>query len=79
MNEQSSLPPVEEIPVLEDLGKQAKYSIAATDTGNIYLFYEHEFLESINWVEFDVETSQMCLVSVNGRLQDLGVGGIIHK
>ena len=73
MNEQSSLPPVEEKPVLENLGTQAKYSLAAAGNGNIYLFHEHEFPEAVNWVEFDVEASIICLVTINGRLQDLGI------
>ena len=67
------VPPVEEKPILCDLDQEQKCSIVAIDNGNVYLFHEYELPETIHWVDFDATNNQVCLVSVTGRLQKLGV------
>tara|TARA_B100001989_G_C24535243_1_gene463938 strand:+ start:717 stop:1055 length:339 start_codon:yes stop_codon:yes gene_type:complete len=73
MPDSDALPPVEEKPVLDNLGKISKMTLAVSETGQVYIFHEKPFPEPINWVEFDPEIAQMHLVSQNGRLQDLGI------
>ena len=71
--EQQAMLSVEELPVLTNLCAQAKFSLTVMSNGHIYLFHENKFREPLNWVEYDAEMNRMFLVTIKGRLQELGI------
>lgn len=67
------LPPIDECPVLADAVREMKVDFAVNNSGEIYVFHEKPFKETINWIEYYESEQRICFVTDEGRIQGLGM------
>ena len=67
------LPPVDEMPVLNDAVKNMRLDLAICDRGEVYVFHEESLPERVNWVEYDRSKLKLYFISEKGRIQGLGM------
>lgn len=67
------MPPVDELPVLQDAVKSMNLDLAVSDTGEVYVFHEKAMPEPVNWVEYDREVLKLYFISNKGRIQGVGM------
>tara|TARA_B100001989_G_scaffold252100_1_gene233109 strand:+ start:633 stop:965 length:333 start_codon:yes stop_codon:yes gene_type:complete len=70
----STLPPVDELPVLDDLKSDTLFTLAVNAKGNILIFYNKPLQENPDYVECDVHAGSITLAYDTGRIQNLGIG-----
>tara|TARA_B100001989_G_C24549345_1_gene473205 strand:- start:694 stop:1032 length:339 start_codon:yes stop_codon:yes gene_type:complete len=73
MSEEEPLPPVDEMPVLQDAVKAMKLDLAVSDTGEVYIFHQSPMPERVNWVQYDRELLKLYFISEKGRIQGVGM------
>lgn len=71
------LPPVDELPVLPQLGKSMNVDLAVNADGRVYLFYDGKIAEDTEYALYSIDDSSLTLISNTGRVQDIGM--IVHK
>jgi hypothetical protein len=72
-----ALPSVEEMPVLPGLRKLMDVDLAVNADGRVYIFYDGVIAEDTEYVLYSIDDSSLHLVSLNGRIQDIGM--TVHK
>lgn len=70
---ETPLPPVDEMPVLQDAVKAMKLDLAVSSVGDVYVFHEKAMPERLNWVEYDRKALKLYFISEKGRIQGLGM------
>lgn len=70
---EETLPPVDEMPVLQDAVKAMKLDLAVSNVGDVYVFHEKAMPERLNWVEYDRVALRLYFISEKGRIQGLGM------
>ena len=73
MADENDLPPVEDLPVLNDATDTMDMSIAVGGSGRIYIFHEKPFAEPLIGVEYNTESGLFVFISEEGRLQPIGL------
>lgn len=71
--ENTSLPSVDEMPVLQDAAKAMNLDLAVGDHGEVYIFHEKPMPEKVNWVEYDRMALKLYFISEVGRIQGIGM------
>lgn len=69
----NEIPPVEESPVLPVMLEHMDVDLGVTQDGRFFIFHEKPYPEEIDYVIYNTESSKFCLVSINGRMQDVGM------
>ena len=72
-----NLPTVESLPVLPALRKMMDVDLAVNAEGRVYIFYDGQIPEEIEYALYSIDDSSLTLVSKEGRAQDIGM--IVHK
>ncbi|GEM_PF-4206345 len=62
---------MDEIPLKESLSKLMRISVLIKENGDLWLVYDTEIEEKLEWVEFDSETKTLILVTNKGNMHDI--------
>ncbi|MCB9990272.1 MAG: hypothetical protein H6867_02695 [Rhodospirillales bacterium] len=66
------------IPLFADTAeKTMQIDVVVNKDGKVWVIYDRPFPDYLDWVEFDADTGEMTFVTMDGKLQDLGM--IIHE
>lgn len=60
-------------PILNDLGSQMRCGIFTNASGEILVVHDHALPAAVDYIEYDSDSDQCCLVYNDGRMQNLGV------
>lgn len=71
------LPSVDELPMLPGLRTSMDVDLAVNAEGRVYLFYDGKIAEDTEYALYSIDDSSLTLVSMNGRIQDIGM--TVHK
>lgn len=63
--------------VLPSLASMMTVDMVVNDRGNIWILHDKPLPVVLNWVEYDVDTARLSLISQDGEMIDLGM--TIHK
>lgn len=67
------LPPVDELPVLPPLRDGMDVDLAANDKGDLFVFHEKSFSETVDYVLYDLDNDRLLFIGEEGRMQDIGM------
>lgn len=60
-------------PVLKSLNSAMRCSLLSNAEGKILIAHDQEISSEIQWIEYDPQDGQLCLIHENGHLQELGL------
>ena len=67
------MPQESESPLKPDMNTQQKVAVIVTDGGGLMIVHDKPFEELLGWVEYDVESNTVFLMSRDGNIYSTGL------